>query len=81
MRLLRRGCLVPISGSDLVIKQPWVETNRTGVQLVYYKAVKENDGTYTIRVSKAGGNYEVIRSGVRGCNVARILNCLYRLNG
>mgnify|MGYP000031099231 CR=1 FL=1 len=48
---------------------------------MYYKAVKENDGTYTIRASKAGGNYEVIKSGVRGCNVARILNCLYRLCG
>lgn len=45
---------------------------------MYYKAVKENDGTYTIRASKAGGNYEVIKSGVRGCNAVRIINSLYR---
>jgi hypothetical protein len=44
---------------------------------MYYKAVKENDGTYTIRESKAGLNYSVIMAGVRGCNVNRIINRLY----
>ena len=43
-----------------------------------YKAVKENDGTYTIRYSKHGLNYEIVRSGVRGCNVSRIIDKFYR---
>lgn len=43
-----------------------------------YKAVKENDGTYTIRYSKYGLNYEIVRSGVRGCNVNRTINKFYR---
>ncbi len=43
-----------------------------------YKSVKENDGTYTIRASKAGLNFsEIVKSGVRGCNVDRIINKLY----
>lgn len=43
-----------------------------------YKAVKENDGTYTIRYSKAGLNYsEIVESGVRGCNVNRRINHWY----
>ena len=41
-----------------------------------YKAVKENDGTYSIRYSKHGLNWEVDRIGVRGCNVRRILNSI-----
>jgi len=41
---------------------------------MYYKAVKESDGTYTIRSSVAGGNFSnVEKSGVRGCNVDRVL--------
>lgn len=45
---------------------------------MYYKAVKENDGTYTIRGSKAGGNFsEIVESGVRGCNVNRRINQLH----
>lgn len=41
-----------------------------------YKAVKENDGTYSIRYSKHGGNWEVVKLGVRGCNVGRIIDRL-----
>jgi hypothetical protein len=37
----------------------------------YYKAVKENDGTYTIRYG-----FEVVLAGVRGCNVQRTLERL-----
>ncbi len=44
-----------------------------------YKAVKENDGTYSIRYSKSGGNWEVIKLGVRGCNVNRIIARLYQI--
>lgn len=45
---------------------------------MYYKAVRENDGTYTIRSSKAGCSYhEIVYSGVRGCNVNRIISRLY----
>ena len=44
---------------------------------MFYKSVKENDGTYSIRESKAGANYQVIMLGVRGCNVSRTLNRLY----
>jgi len=43
-----------------------------------YKAVKENDGTYSIRFSRFGLNWEVILLGVRGCNVNRTINKLYR---
>lgn len=46
---------------------------------MFYKAVKESDGTYTIRASKAGCNYrEIIMIGVRGCNVNRVVNSLYK---
>jgi hypothetical protein len=46
---------------------------------VYYKAVRENDGTYTIRASRSGCSYrEIVKSGVRGCNVNRTINRLYR---
>jgi len=44
---------------------------------MFYKSVKENDGTYSIRESKAGANYQVIMLGVRGCNVNRTINRLY----
>ena len=44
--------------------------------VVFYKAVKENDGTYSIRESQAGCNYSVIMLGVRGCNVNRVINTL-----
>lgn len=45
---------------------------------MYYKAVRENDGTYTIRQSKAGCSFhEIIMTGVRGCNVARIIARLH----
>ena len=43
-----------------------------------YKAVKENDGTYSIRQSQCGLSWEVIMLGVRGCNVDRTINRLYR---
>lgn len=44
---------------------------------MHYKAVKESDGTYTIRSCTAGLNYnEIEMVGVRGCNVSRILNKL-----
>lgn len=42
-----------------------------------YKSVKENDGTYTIRASLHGANWDIVLSGVRGCNVNRIINKLY----
>jgi len=45
---------------------------------MYYRAVKENDGTYSIRQSRFGMNWEVILMGVRGCNVNRIIDRLYR---
>lgn len=41
-----------------------------------YKAVKENDGTYSIRHSVHGLSWEVVRLGVRGCNVDRTINKL-----
>ena len=42
-----------------------------------YKAVRENDGTYSIRGSIAGLNYsEIVMTGVRGCNVQRVLTKL-----
>ena len=46
-----------------------------------YKAVKENDGTYSIRYSKHGGNWEVTKLGVRGCNVTRTLAVLNGTRG
>ncbi len=39
-----------------------------------YSHVKEADGTYTIRSSYPR---EILFSGVRGCNVDRILTALY----
>lgn len=41
-----------------------------------YKAVKESDGTYSIRYSVHGLNWEVILLGVRGCNVNRTIEKL-----
>lgn len=42
-----------------------------------YKAVKELDGTYSIRASVMGMNYsEVCMLGVRPCNVERVLSKL-----
>ena len=43
-----------------------------------YKAVKENDGTYSIRQSVHGLSWEIVLLGVRGCNVSRILERFYR---
>ena len=43
-----------------------------------YKAVRENDGIYSIRFSVMGGNWEVIKLSVRGCNVQRVINKLYQ---
>jgi len=43
-----------------------------------YKAVRESDGTYSIRQSKHGMNWEIIYVGVRGCNVNRVINKLYK---
>lgn len=42
-----------------------------------YKAVKQLDGTYTILGSEFGFNWEVVKAGVRGCNVDRVINRLY----
>jgi hypothetical protein len=43
-----------------------------------YKAVRELDGTYSIRASVMGMNYsEVCMLGVRPCNVNRVVNRLY----
>lgn len=39
-----------------------------------YKTIKENDGTYSIRYSKMGGNWEITILGIRGCNVNRVIN-------
>ena len=42
-----------------------------------YKAVRELDGTYSVRASVMGMNYsEVIMLGLRPCNVERVLNKL-----
>lgn len=47
-----------------------------GVNLPY-KAVKENDDTYSIRYSKHGLSYhDVVQIGVRGCNVNRVIAAL-----
>lgn len=43
-----------------------------------YKSVKEFDGTYSIRYSVMGGNWHILMMGVRGCNVNKIINRLYR---
>lgn len=43
-----------------------------------FKAVRENDGTYSIRQSVCGLSWEVILLGVRGCNISRVLDRLYR---
>lgn len=43
-----------------------------------YKAVKESDGTYSIRESRFGLNWTVIILGVRGCNIGRVIRNLYR---
>lgn len=45
---------------------------------MFYRSVRENDGTYTIRGSVAGLNYnEIVKMGVRGCNVNRTINKLH----
>lgn len=38
-----------------------------------FKSVLEADGTYSIRSSRHGLNWEVVMLGVRGCNVQRVL--------
>lgn len=43
-----------------------------------FKSVLENDGTYSIRSSRFGLNWEVVMLGVRGCNVQRVLDRLHR---
>jgi hypothetical protein len=42
-----------------------------------YKSEKQNDNTYTIYFSKYGCNKEIVKTGVRGCNVNRIINRYY----
>jgi len=42
-----------------------------------YKAVKQPDGTYIILGSEFGVAWEIVKSGVRGCNVDREVNRLY----
>jgi len=45
---------------------------------VHYKAVRELDGTFSIRASVAGCNYsDILMLGVRPCNVNRVVNRLY----
>lgn len=38
-----------------------------------YSAEKQNDGTYIIYYSKYGLNKEIVKPGVRGCNVVRVV--------
>jgi hypothetical protein len=45
---------------------------------MYFIAVKENDRTYSIRQSVMGCNYEIIKMGVRGCNVNAVIRKLRR---
>lgn len=42
-----------------------------------FKSVLERDGTYSIRSSRYGLNWEVVMQGVRGCNVQRVLTRFY----
>lgn len=42
-----------------------------------YRESRQNDGTYNIESSQHGGNWEIVLTGVRGCNVSRIINRLY----
>jgi len=42
-----------------------------------YKAVKQNDNTYSIYQSQFGLNWEIILTGVRGCNVSKVINKLH----
>lgn len=42
-----------------------------------FKSVLERDGTYSIRSSRYGLNWEVVVAGVRGCNVQRVLARFY----
>lgn len=42
-----------------------------------YKSVKQSDGTYTIYGSEFGLSWEIVETGVRGCNVDRVINRLY----
>lgn len=45
---------------------------------MHFKAVQENDGTYSIRASRHGLNWEVVMLGVRGCNVGKTIAKLQR---
>jgi hypothetical protein len=46
-----------------------------------YFSVKENDGTHSIRKSSESGcTSEIVLVGVRGCNVLRTIDKLYRLD-
>lgn len=45
---------------------------------MFYRAVKENDGTYSIRSSEFGGNFTIVKIGVRACNVNRIIARLHK---
>lgn len=42
-----------------------------------YSSVKQKDNTYTIYYSRFGLNKEIVMTGVRGCNVNRVINKLY----
>ncbi len=42
-----------------------------------YRSVRQNDGTYHIQESKFGLNWSIIKTGVRGCNVNKIINRLH----
>jgi len=45
-----------------------------------YRSAKQNDGTYNIEESETGFSWHIIQTGVRGCNVDRIINKLHRLD-
>lgn len=42
-----------------------------------YRSSKQRDGTYNIEQSRFGCSWEIIFTGVRGCNVNRVINRLY----
>jgi hypothetical protein len=43
-----------------------------------YTSRKQNDGTYNVLQSISGLNWEIILIGIRGCNVERMINKLYK---
>lgn len=41
-----------------------------------YRSTKQNDSTYNIEQSKFGFSWEIILTGIRGCNVDRLIRKL-----